>query len=118
MNEALLERIIQASSNEGDVVLDPFCGCGTAIAVAERLGRRWIGIDITHVAITLMKHRLHDAFGPDLSPYDVFGDPKDLASAEALALHDRYQFEWWALGLVKASRANGQKKGADTGIDG
>jgi site-specific DNA-methyltransferase (adenine-specific) len=116
--EALLERIINASSNEGDIVLDPFCGCGTAIAVAERLHRRWIGIDITHLAVTLMKHRLHDTFGKDLSPYEVIGDPKDLAGAKALALQDRYQFEWWALGLVEAQPAQNKKKGADKGVDG
>jgi len=116
--EALLERIIEASSNEGDVVLDPFCGCGTALAVAERLHRRWIGIDITHLAIALMKHRLHDTFGEDLSPYEVVGDPKDLGGARALAEEDRYQFEWWALGLVEAQPAQDKKKGADKGIDG
>ena len=116
--EALLERIISASSNEGDVVLDPFCGCGTAVAAAERLNRRWIGIDITHLAITLIRHRLHDAFGEDLRPYEVVGEPKDLPSAESLALHDRYQFEWWALGLVDARPARDRKKGADAGIDG
>jgi DNA modification methylase len=116
--EALLERIIKASSNEGDLVLDPFCGCGTAIAVAERLHRRWIGIDITHLAIALMRHRLKGAFRSDLSPYEVIGDPKDLRSAEALAKEDRYQFEWWALGLVDARPARDKKKGADTGIDG
>ncbi len=116
--EALLERIISASSNEGDVVLDPFCGCGTAVAAAERLNRRWIGIDITHLAITLIRHRLHDAFGEELRPYEVVGEPKDLPSAEALALQDRYQFEWWALGLVDARPARDRKKGADAGIDG
>ena len=116
--ETLLERIIQASSNEGDVVLDPFCGCGTAIAVAERLRRRWIGIDLTHLAIALMKHRLHDTFVLDLSPYEVIGAPEDLASAEALAQQDRYQFEWWALGLVDARPAQDKKKGADRGVDG
>ena len=116
--EALLERIISASSNEGDVVLDPFCGCGTAVAAAERLNRRWIGIDITHLAITLIRHRLHDTFGEDLRPYEVVGEPKDLPSAESLALHDRYQFEWWALGLVDARPARDRKKGADAGIDG
>jgi len=116
--EALLERIITASSNEGDVVLDPFCGCGTAIAVAERLHRRWIGIDITHLAVTLMRHRLHDTFANELSPYEVIGDPKDLASARALAKENRYQFEWWTLGLVEARPAQDKKKGADTGIDG
>ena len=119
--EALLERIINSSSNEGDVILDPFCGCGTAVAVAERLRRRWIGIDVTHIAIALMKSRLHDTFGKDLSSYDVVGDPKDVESARALATesqHDgRYQFEWWALGLVDARPAK-KTKGADSGIDG
>lgn len=116
--EPLLERIIKASSNEGDLVLDPFCGCGTTLTVAERLHRHWIGIDITHLAITLMKHRLHDTLGEDLSPYEVIGDPKDLAGARALAEEDRYQFEWWALGLVEAQPAQDKKKGADKGIDG
>ena len=120
--EALLERIINASSNEGDVVLDPFCGCGTAIAVAERLNRRWIGIDITHLAISLMKSRLRDTFGPDLSDYDVVGVPQDVESARALAVeseHDgRYQFEYWALGLVDARPSNRGRRGADSGIDG
>ena len=120
--EALLERIINASSNEGDVVLDPFCGCGTAVAVAERLNRRWIGIDITHLAISLMKSRLRDSFGEDLRPYQVIGVPQDTASAQALAVeseHDgRYQFEWWALGLVDARPAQDRKKGADSGVDG
>ena len=120
--EALLERIISASSNEGDVVLDPFCGCGTAIAVAERLNRKWIGIDITHLAISLMKSRLQDAFAADLSPYRVIGAPQDIAGARALAQDSandgRYQFEWWALGLVGARPAQDKKKGADKGIDG
>ena len=120
--EALLERIISASSDEGDVVLDPFCGCGTAVAVAERLNRRWIGIDVTHLAISLMKSRLHDTFGDELRPYEVVGDPKDLASAQALAVDSendgRYQFEWWALGLVDARPARDRKKGADAGVDG
>ncbi len=120
--EALLERIIQASSNEGDVVLDPFCGCGTAVAVAERLGRRWIGIDVTHLAISLMKSRLHDTFGTRLSAYDVVGAPQDIESAKALAAesgHDgRYQFEYWALGLVDARPGNNRRKGADAGVDG
>ena len=120
--ESLLERIIQASSNEGDVVLDPFCGCGTAVAVAERLKRRWIGIDITHLAISLMKSRLHDTFGTQLSPYDVVGAPQDVESARALAAesqHDgRYQFEYWALGLVDARPGNNRRKGADAGVDG
>jgi len=116
--EALLYRIIQASSNEGDVVLDPFCGCGTTIAVAERLHRRWIGIDITHLAIALMKNRLHDTFDRELSPYRVIGEPEDLASARALAEENRYQFQYWALSLVNARPEGEPRKGADRGIDG
>jgi site-specific DNA-methyltransferase (adenine-specific) len=117
--EALLERIIRSSSNEGDVVLDPFCGCGTSISVAERLHRKWIGIDITHLAITLIRHRLFDHFKSELAPYAIIGDPKDLASAQALALQDRYDFQWWAAGLVDAFPAQDKKrKGADSGIDG
>lgn len=114
--EALLERIINSSSSEGDTVLDPFCGCGTTITVAEQLGRRWIGIDITHLAITLMRHRLKDAFG-DATSYQVIGEPVTLPDAESLAAQDPYQFQWWALGLVGA-RPVDQKKGADKGIDG
>ena len=120
--EALLERIVRASSKEGDVVLDPFCGCGTAIAAAERLNRRWIGIDITHIAITLIRHRLQDTFKGELKPYEVLGQPQDVASAQALATDSensgRYQFELWALGLVDARPARDQKKGADAGVDG
>ena len=116
--EALLERIINASSNEGDVVLDPFCGCGTATVAAERLNRRWIGIDVTHLAMSLMRHRLHDTFGDELRPYEVVGVPQDPASAAALAQHDRYQFEWWGVSLVDARPAKDKKKGADAGVDG
>lgn len=116
--EALLERIIKASSNEDDLVLDPFCGCGTTIAVAQKLNRCWIGIDITHLAIGLIKHRLQDTFGSGISStYQVIGEPADLASAKTLANEDSYQFQWWALGLVGA-RPVEQKKGADKGIDG
>ena len=115
--EALLERIIRVSSNEGDLVLDPFCGCGTTIAVAERLRRRWIGVDITFLAITLMKNRLHDTFDEERSPYRVIGEPVDVPGAEALAKENRHQFELWALGLVEARPAR-EKKGADAGIDG
>ena len=114
--EALLERIIKASSNEGDLVLDPFCGCGTTVAVAQRLKRRWIGIDITHLAIGLMRHRLRDAFG-DQAVYQVIGEPVSLPDARTLAEQDPYQFQWWGLGLVGA-RPIEQKKGADKGIDG
>ena len=107
-----------ASSREGDVVLDPFCGCGTAIAVAQRLGRKWIGIDITHLAINLIRHRLQDAYGSDVAQsYEVIGEPEALPDAETLAQEDPYQFQWWALGRVGA-RPVEQKKGADRGIDG
>lgn len=116
--EPLLERIIKASSNEGDIILDPFCGCGTTVAVAERLNRKWMGIDVTHLAISLMVSRLKDTFGPELSPYKIIGAPKDLSGAEALAGENRYQFEWWALSLIEARPAQDRKKGADTGIDG
>lgn len=114
--EALLERIVKASSNEGNTILDPFCGCGTTIAVSQRLKRHWIGIDITHLAITLIKHRLQDAFGKQVS-YQVIGEPVSLPDAETLAKQDPYQFQWWALGLVGA-RPVEQKKGSDKGIDG
>ncbi len=116
--ETLLERIITASSNEGDLILDPFCGCGTATVAAERLNRRWIGIDITHLAMSLMRHRLHDSFANELRPYEIFGVPEDLSSAAALAQHDRYQFEWWAVSLVDARPNKDKRKGADGGIDG
>lgn len=116
--EALLERIINASSNEGDTVLDPFCGCGTAVAVAQRLNRRWIGIDVTYLAISLMKHRLAAAYGEKIKEsYEVVGEPVSVTDAAALAAEDPYQFQWWALGLVNA-RPVEQKKGADRGIDG
>jgi site-specific DNA-methyltransferase (adenine-specific) len=116
--ERLLERIIRLATTEDDLVLDPFCGCGTAIAVAQRLSRRWVGIDITHLAISLIKHRLHSAFGDDIAAtYEVVGEPVDLHGARALAQEDPYQFQWWALGLVGA-RPVEQKKGADKGVDG
>lgn len=116
--EALLERIINASSNEGDVVLDPFCGCGTTVAVAERLHRKWIGIDITHLAINLMKRRLKDTFGDNLAPFEVIGDPKDLSGAKELFHQDPFQFEWWAVDMVDAVPGGDKKKGSDRGIDG
>jgi site-specific DNA-methyltransferase (adenine-specific) len=113
---ALLERIIVASSNPDDVVLDPFCGCGTTIHAAQKLGRRWIGIDVTHLAISLIEKRLKDAF-PGIA-YEVHGTPKDTAGARALAAEDKYQFQWWAVSLVDAVPYRGKKKGADSGIDG
>lgn len=114
--EALLDRILEASSNPGDVILDPFCGCGTAIAVAERLERRWIGIDLTYIATHLIKGRLRDTFGDGVR-FDVVGEPTSKADAAQLAHDDPYQFQAWALGLVGA-RTVEQKKGADHGIDG
>lgn len=116
--EALLERIIKASSNEGDLILDPFCGCGTTIAVAERLKRRWIGIDITWLSVDLMERRLKDTFKSELAPYTVEGAPKDVASAINLGDRDKYQFQWWAVTMIGARPYQGKKKGSDTGIDG
>jgi len=116
--EALLERIIQASSNESDIVLDPFCGCGTTLAVAQKCKRHWIGIDVTHLAVALMKYRLENMFGEQIrKTYKVVGEPVSLPDAKTLAANDPYQFQWWALGLVGA-RPVEQKKGADRGIDG
>jgi hypothetical protein len=116
--EALLERIITASSNEGDTILDPFCGCGTTVAAAQKLNRPWIGIDVTHLAIGLIKHRLRDAYGAGVeNEYEVIGEPTDLDGAKRLAADEKYQFQAWALGLVGARRAD-IKKGADKGIDG
>jgi site-specific DNA-methyltransferase (adenine-specific) len=114
---ALLERIISASSNPGDVVLDPFCGCGTTIDAAQKLGRRWIGIDVTHLAIGLIKSRLADSYGTDVT-YEVIGEPTTVQGAEQLADEDKFQFQAWALGLVGARTADSAKKGADRGIDG
>jgi site-specific DNA-methyltransferase (adenine-specific) len=123
---ALLERIVEASSNPGDWVLDPFCGCGTTVAAAQRLGRRWIGIDVTHLSITLQKYRLQEMF-PEAA-FRVIGEPQSVSGARQLAEDNRHQFEWWALSLVRArptgavgatrgGRPRG-KKGADRGIDG
>ena len=127
---ALLERIIQASSNEGDIVLDAFCGCGTAVVAAQKLNRRWAGIDVTHLSISLMKYRMNDMFElKDKKDYQVIGEPEDVSSAKQLAKDDRYQFQWWALSLVQAKPLGGDastgsarraegKKGSDKGIDG
>jgi site-specific DNA-methyltransferase (adenine-specific) len=122
---ALLERIIQASSHPGDIILDPFCGCGTAIHAAQKLGRTWIGIDITYLATSLIKNRLYSAFGIEAKKdYALIGEPSALSDARHLAKQDRYQFQWWALGLLPARPFGGQadskhgKKGADKGIDG
>lgn len=117
--QALLERILAVASNEGDLVLDPFCGCGTTIAAAQALKRRWVGIDITHLAIGLIKYRLADTYGPSIAKdYSVVGEPTDVAGAEQLAHDDPFQFQAWALGLVHARVATSAKKGGDLGIDG
>lgn len=117
---ALLERIVAASSNEGDIVLDPFCGCGTALDAAQKLKRQWIGIDITHLSIGLIERRLKDRY-PALrkkNAFEITGRPKDLATARRLAELDKYQFQFWALSLIAAQPFRGGKKGADGGIDG
>ena len=98
------------------MVIDPFCGCGTTIAAAQKLNRCWIGIDITSLAISLIRHRLADSFGK-VATYEVIGEPVSLPDAVKLAQEDPYQFQWWTLGLVGA-RPVEQKKGADKGIDG
>ncbi len=120
--EALLERIIKASSKEGDWVLDPFCGCGTTVAVAEKLGRNWVGIDVTALAINLIKHRLQDSFGLGSKQINVDGLPKDLNGAKELFKKDPFQFEYWALDLINAmpaqSKSEENMRGADKGIDG
>ena len=113
--EALLERIIKASSNEGDTVLDPFCGCGTTITVAEKMKRNWIGIDITHLAVALMEYRLRDTFGNSVE-YEVVGIPVSVKGAEDLAKRDPFQFQSWVLSLVKAKPE--PAPGPDKGIDG
>jgi site-specific DNA-methyltransferase (adenine-specific) len=113
---ALMERVIEASAADDAVILDPFCGCGTTIHAAQKLNRQWIGIDITHLAISLIQKRLRDAFGP--IPIDIHGVPRDLDGARALAAADKYQFQWWAVSLVDAVPYGGKKKGADSGIDG
>lgn len=121
--EALLERIIKASSNKGDVILDAYCGCGTTIAVAERLERNWIGIDITYQSISLMLKRLEDSFGKNvLDKIELNGIPKDIESAKALATkpddRTRKEFEKWAVLTYSNNRAViNDKKGADKGID-
>jgi len=122
--EALLERIIKASSNEGDVVLDAFCGCGTTVAVAQRLNRKWIGIDITYNSISLILKRLTDAYGNDImNGITISGIPADIESAKALALKEddrlRKEFEKWAILTYSENRAMiNDKKGRDYGIDG
>lgn len=116
---ALLRRIIEASSNPGDTILDPFCGCGTAIEAAHELGRQWIGIDVTHLATGLIKHRLAERYGPGVAAtYRVVGEPTTVDDAAELARDDPFQFQAWALGLVGARHAASSKAGGDRGIDG
>ena len=101
------------------MVLDPFCGCGTAVAAAQKLGRNWLGIDITHLAVALMKNRLKTAFDLDpITDYDVIGEPQDEGSARALWQQDPYQFQFWAVSLLEAQPQSEQRRGADRGIDG
>ena len=117
-----MERILNASSNPGDVVLDPFCGCGTTVHAAQKLGRQWIGIDVTHLAIGLIEKRLRDAF-PGVS-FKTHGEPQDLEGARNMAARGRddknyyFEFEKWALSLIAAQPGNLSKKGADKGMDG
>ena len=119
----MLDRIIATSSKEGDIVLDPFCGCGTAVVAAQKLNRQWLGIDVTHLAVALMKSRLKTTF--NLEPgadYAVVGEPRDVGSARALWEQDPYQFQFWAVSLLEAQPLSGQRseqrRGADRGIDG
>lgn len=121
---ALLKRIIEASSNRGDLVLDPFCGCGTTVEAAQRLGRRWIGIDIADVAVDIVRERIESKF-PGLQ-YGQHFVPSDVATARRLAAADRQnhtnEFQWWALSLIGAYAPNSTtsrgKSGADRGVDG
>ena len=111
---ALLERIIAASSNPGDVVLDPFCGCGTAVDAAQKLGRQWRGIDVTHIAIGMIEDRMRSGY-PGIE-FETLGVPKDLASAERLAAEDPHQFQQWVCWQVGGYPR--EKKGGDKGVDG
>jgi len=114
---SLLERIIGASTQRGGTILDPFCGCGTTVHAAEKLGRQWIGIDVTHLAIGLIERRLREAF-PGIT-FETNGVPKDIGGARALAEADKYEFERWAISMVpNAQPWKSGKKGADKGIDG
>ncbi len=113
---ALLERIISASSNEDDLVLDPFCGCGTTVHAAQKLKRQWIGIDVTHLAIALIERRLKEAF-PGIA-YEVHGVPKDADAARDLAERDKHEFQKWIVATVGGQPYKGGKKGMDRGIDG
>jgi site-specific DNA-methyltransferase (adenine-specific) len=114
----LLERIIESSTNPGDVVLDPFCGCGTTIEAAARLKRKWLGIDVTHYAVTLIEGRVRKLGARADKDYDVIGRPTVLREAQELARRDKYQFQWWASWKLGAQLYHEEKRGADRGIDG
>ena len=113
---ALLERILNASSREGDTVLDPFCGCGTTVHAAQKLNRNWTGIDVTHLAIALIERRLKAAF-PGIK-FDVHGVPKDIGGARDLALRDKHEFQKWIVATIGGQPYKGGKKGMDRGVDG
>lgn len=113
---ALLERILAASSNSGDLVLDPFCGCGTTVEAAENLNRQWIGFDVTHHSIDVIEGRLNERC--PTAAYKVKGRPEDLGAAHDLAKRDKYEFQWWANWLLGVQNYREHKKGADKGIDG
>lgn len=114
---ALMERLIAASSNEGDVILDPFCGCGTTVDAAQKLHRKWIGIDITYLSVDLIRKRLRHTYGEEIEPtYEVHGIPTDIEGAEALMVENPFDFERWAVSLVNAQP--NEKQVGDKGIDG
>ena len=114
---ALLERIINASSNEGDVVLDPFCGCGTTVDAAQKLGRRWIGIDVTYLSVDLIRKRLRHTYGDEIEhKFEVHGIPTDIPGAQALFDENPFDFERWAVSLVDGQP--NEKQVGDKGIDG
>jgi adenine specific DNA methylase Mod len=113
----LLRRIISASSNAGDTILDPFCGCGTTVHAAQELKRRWIGIDVAHYAVGVIDDRLKQEFGKNID-FSVMGRPTEMEGARELARRDKYQFQWWANWLVGVQNYREHRKGADRGIDG
>jgi DNA modification methylase len=113
----LLERIITASSNRGDIVLDPFCGCGTTVDAAQKLGRRWIGMDITTIAIDLIDARLRHTYTENIQgTYEILGIPKDIEGAKALFDHSPFEFERWC--VMQVDGQPNEKQVGDRGIDG
>ena len=113
----LLERIISASSNPDDIVLDPFCGCGTTIHAAQNLDRHWIGIDICVNACKVIENRIEGHFDSLWDDIEFVGMPKTLDDARALAEYDPFKFERWAASLVPGMEASKKQRG-DRGIDG